>query len=167
MKILALDVLYDDVNNTAQIAGVLFEADSPVCISTYETALSDIPPYIPGEFYRRELPCLVKLISMVDTPYDVLCVDSYVDLEPGHKGLGRYLYEYFQGKYPVIGVAKTHYHKADAVDVCRGDSKKPLYVTSAGLEITDAVGIVEQMHGAYRIPTHLKKVDMLTRYPTV
>ena len=40
-------------------------------------------------------------------------------------------------------------------------------MTSAGLEITEAVGIVEQMHGSYRIPTHLKKVDMLTRCPTV
>lgn len=167
MRVLALDVLYNDTNNTAQIAGVLFEADSSVCISTYETTLSDIHPYIPGEFYRRELPCLTKLISMVDTPYDILCVDSYVDLEPGHKGLGRHLYEYFQGKYPVIGVAKTHFHDAEAVEVCRGESKKPLYVTSVGLEITEAVGIVEQMHGSYRIPTHLKKVDMLTRCPAV
>ena len=61
-------------------------------------------------------------------------------------------------------MAKNAYRgSAFAEAVVRGESKKPLYVTARGIDQTAAARWVEQMHGAYRIPTLLKLVDRLVR----
>ena len=69
-------------------------------------------------------------------------------------------------KIPVIGVAKTKFNEAThAVPVLRGPSHRPLYVTAVGIKVAIAAEHVESMHGRYRIPTLLKKVDVLCRNP--
>jgi deoxyribonuclease V len=47
--------------------------------------------------------------------------------------------------------------------VLRGGSARPLYVTAAGLSADEAARRVRDMHGPYRIPTLLKRVDQLCR----
>jgi len=47
--------------------------------------------------------------------------------------------------------------------VLRGDSRRPLYVTAAGLDPAAAALHVRSMHGPFRIPTLLKRVDQLCR----
>ena len=65
---------------------------------------------------------------------------------------------------PVIGVAKTAFAGASlAVPLIRGQSQKPLYVSAAGLEAARAVECVGKMHGEFRLPTLLKRVDGLCR----
>jgi deoxyribonuclease V len=49
------------------------------------------------------------------------------------------------------------------VEVRRGDSQKPLYVTAAGVSAEDAASRISEMHGPFRIPTLLKQVDTLAR----
>ena len=114
-----------------------------------------VAPYVPGEFYRRELLPIVNVVSMVTSPVRVIVVDSYVVLdEHGAPGLGAYLYRHFDGRFAVVGVAKTSYRGSTfAVPCLRGSSRRPLFVTELGLSPELAGQCVAKMHGAHRIPT--------------
>ena len=92
-----------------------------------------------------------------------MIVDGYVDLDPsGRPGLGAHAHEEFG--VPVIGVAKTRFATAThAVPVLRGQSVKPLFVTSAGLPLPDAAALVHAMFGQYRLPDALRRADSLAR----
>jgi deoxyribonuclease V len=48
-------------------------------------------------------------------------------------------------------------------EIVRGKSKQPLYISAVGLSISQAAEHVHSMHGPYRIPTLLKRVDLLSR----
>ncbi len=118
--------------------------------------------YIPGQFYRRELPCILGLLEQIAESPDEIIVDGYVML--GDKpGLGRHLFEFFSGKIPVVGVAKSRFKGSAPVEVFRGVSTRPLYVTSAGIDPQQSAGRIRSMHGAHRLPALLKRVDLLAR----
>ena len=121
--------------------------------------VTGVAPYEPGAVYKRELPPLLKVLDGVDA--DVVVVDGYVWLAGGKRGLGAHLHEALNK--PVIGVAKTHFHGADAIAVTRGGSSKPLYVAAAGIDTARAAADVQRMHGPHRIPTLLQRVDRLCR----
>jgi hypothetical protein len=54
--------------------------------------------------------------------------------------------------------AKSAFRTAtQAVPVLRGTSRRPLYVTAAGMPRTEAAGIVRHMAGAHRIPDALRR----------
>jgi deoxyribonuclease V len=126
--------------------------------------LTGVAPYQPGQFYRRELPCLLAVLGEVGQPLEAVVIDGYVWLrdEEG-PGLGAHLYEALGRAVPVVGVAKTRFASARAAAVLRGDSQKPLFVTAAGIPVEKAAGRVQSMHGPHRIPTLLKLVDRLCR----
>jgi len=64
----------------------------------------------------------------------------------------------------VIGVAKTAFADNDvALPLLRGDSQKPLYVTSVGIDGAEARQAVARMHGEHRVPTLLRWVDQACR----
>jgi deoxyribonuclease V len=158
--IAAVDVDYRDA--VAVAVAVWFDgwaADAP----THQAivTLNDVAAYEPGAFYRRELPALLRAHAG-GPPTAVVVVDGYVWLgdEPG---LGKRLFDALQGSAAVIGVSKTRYRSATAVEVCRGASLSPLYVTSVGIDLTAAAAGVRAMHGPYRVPTLLKYVDRLCR----
>jgi deoxyribonuclease V len=124
--------------------------------------LPAVEPYRPGSFFARELPALRAVLDGAG-PLDLLIVDGYVDLDPqGRPGLGAHVHAEFG--VPVVGVAKSAFHGAThAVAVRRGGATRPLYVTAAGLAVTDASRIVANMAGRYRIPDALRRVDALAR----
>ena len=123
-------------------------------------------PYEPGHFYRRELPHLLRVLAMVQEPLEAIVVDGYVWLGDDRPGLGAHLYEALNRTVPVIGVAKTAYHSTGpAVLVLRGQSLRPLFVTSVGMEPATAADCIRRMHGQSRIPTLLNRVDRLSREP--
>jgi deoxyribonuclease V len=125
---------------------------------------AEVAPYVSGELYRRELPMLERVLARVTEPLDVLVVDGHVWLDgAGTPGLGAWLWEARGRTCPVIGVAKTHFVGAPALEVRRGDSVNPLYVTAAGLDPADAAAHLRAMHGPYRVPTLLTRVDRLCR----
>jgi deoxyribonuclease V len=127
------------------------------------TRLDEVAPYQPGEFYRRELPCVLAVLQRGPAA-EVVVVDGYVWLGPGRAGLGAHLYQALGERTVVVGVAKSRFLSAtEAVPVCRGDSKSPLYVTAAGVSAAEAAEWVMRMHGFYRVPTLLKRVDQLAR----
>jgi deoxyribonuclease V len=118
------------------------------------------PDYEPGAFYQRELPYLRGVLARMPALAAVI-VDAYVWLGPERPGLGWYLHR--ELGVPIIGVAKNPFAGADAREVTRGDSVRPLYVTAIGIELDDAVTRVAAMHGDHRIPTLLRRVDALAR----
>lgn len=125
--------------------------------------LDEVADYAPGRFYERELPMLKALVGDA-APLDVLIVDGYVDLDPaGRPGLGWHVWN--AGLAPtVIGVAKTRFRAAThAEPVLRGTSTRPLYVTAAGMPLTDAAHLVRTMAGSARLPDALRVVDRLAR----
>src|SRR5262249_15524362 len=125
--------------------------------------IDKIEPYESGQFYRRELPCLLAVLNPVSEPLEAVVVDGYVWLRDEQTpGLGAHLWEALGKTVPVIGVAKTRFVSAAvALPVTRGNSRRPLYVTAAGIDPTVAVQHIASMHGPFRIPTLLKRVDQL------
>ena len=92
-----------------------------------------IAPYEPGRFFARELPPLCAVLRLVSVPLEAIVVDGYVWLGDDQPGLGAHLHAALDKKTPIIGVAKRPYRGAPAVEVLRGTSARPLYVTAAGI----------------------------------
>jgi deoxyribonuclease V len=161
----AVDVHYL-ASGSARAAMVL--AGDPAFATIRRSATALVPTaatYEPGEFFRRELPALHAVLDDADDAKDIelLVVDGYVDLDPSHRpGLGAYAHKEFN--VPVIGVAKSRFLTAThAVPVVRGRSARPLFVTSAGVGLTEAAELVQAMSGEHRIPAALRLVDRLAR----
>jgi deoxyribonuclease V len=166
--IACVDVAY---RKDATIAGcVLFSSwsdDRPAG----EVLVSGGPaaPYRPGEFYLRELPPILDVLKQVKVRIETIVVDGYVWLGSNRMGLGAYLHSALGGGVAVVGVAKTRWRggadeKANdperrTIAVTRGGSNRPLYVTSAGVDVVLAANQVAGMHGAFRIPTLLAAVN--------
>jgi len=166
MAIAAVDVYYH--NDRARAACVLFDSwSSDQVRDTYGVEIQAIQPYKPGEFFKRELPPILKVLELVNvSSVAVLIVDGYVYLdEHGAPGLGLYLYNSLQKKIAVAGVAKTYFFDDElrVKKVFRGESKRPLYVTAVGLSSELAAENVKSMAGANRIPAILKYLDQVTK----
>jgi deoxyribonuclease V len=162
--IVAVDVQYSE--HLAAAAGVIFgDWGAPCAVQELTQLISEPAPYVPGEFWRRELPCIETLLRTSGTRPDVIVIDGYVWLDAvGRPGLGAHLFAALNGAVPVIGVAKTAFlGSPHAQQVQRGTSQRPLYITAQGIAATEAAAAIQQMHGATRIPTLLKRVDRLCR----
>jgi deoxyribonuclease V len=160
----AVDVDYDQTN--ARAACVLFrEWTDEHAAFEHVLSATNVAPYEPGAFYRRELPVLQSVLAVAPHQFHTVIVDGYVWLDREHEraGLGAHLHAALDGRVAVIGVAKTKFEGAPATDVLRGSSLRPLYVTSVGTDHASAVSGVRSMHGAYRMPTLLRRVDALAR----
>lgn len=131
-------------------------------LESWTRTLPGAAEYEPGSFYTRELPCLLAVLAPC-AGLRAIVVDGFVWLGEGRPGLGARLYEALGAKAPVIGVAKNPFRGAPAIEVRRGGSVRPLFVTAVGLETPEAAAWVEAMHGPHRIPTLLRAVDRLCR----
>ena len=165
--ILAIDVYYLD--DKAKTVGILFEqfTDSIKEIKSVITDYqSNVAPYQSGQFYQRELPCILALLSQVDlNTIDTIIVDGYVHLNDGKLGLGGHLYQALDKKIPIIGVAKKSFadNSQYVIEVTRGQSNKPLYVTSLGTALTKAAQDIKSMAGKHRMPDLLTYLDQQTK----
>lgn len=165
--IFAVDVHYG--TNSAVAAAILFQSwQTDTVAHTLTKTIAPIAPYEPGQFYKRELPCIMALLddlNQVTMPLTTIVVDGYVTLgSQGKAGLGMVLYEAIGRTTPVIGVAKRFFHETPAeCELLRGGSQNPLYVTAVGIPLPTAKQHIHQMHGDHRFPTLLKKVDHLCR----
>ena len=159
-----MDVDYRE--DYAIAAGILFDNwKSDETLEEIIVKVDDVKPYESGQFYKRELPCLMKLIKSLDSLPDLFIVDSFVYLDDDMKpGLGAYLYKEFNENIPVLGVAKTNFKECNSkIEILRGESNSPLFITSAGIPLKKAAEYIQDMHGEFRNPTLLKKVDQLCR----
>ena len=167
MQIFAGDVDYHDADASggARAALVVFDGWSADHASWETTlAIEQVAPYESGAFYKRELPCWLALIEHARaaglTP-DLLVVDGYACFGPGRPALGEHLLA--ATGTPVVGVAKTRFATATHVEVLRGASRSPLYITAVGTSAADAALHIRDAHGSFRVPTLLRRVDALAR----
>lgn len=162
-----LDVGYR--GSRARAACVLANSwESEVPNSTYVQEIDAVEPYEPGNFFRRELPCLLSVLRILPSFPEVAVVDGYVWLSSARRpGLGAYLYEALGRRVPVVGIAKTAFVGARSCDavaqVRRGNSRQPLFVTAAGMELDAAERSVRRMAGKHRIPEMMRIADRLSR----
>ena len=162
--IYVLDVQYNG-NKNAMVACIGFENWDDKESSYRKTHfIENIEPYEPGAFYKRELPCLLEALKGLNN-IECVVVDGYVWLEnPTHHGLGMYLYHALPTPTPIIGVAKAFFTGTPKeCELLRGESSKPLYITSIDMKLEVAKSHISNMHGKYRFPTLLKEVDSLAR----
>lgn len=162
--LLAIDVHYKEY--LARTIGVLFDWEDENPHDILIEAIDEVEEYIPGEFYKRELPCLLKIVEKVNlSDLEAIIVDGHVYIENEKYGLGGKLYEQLNGQIPVIGIAKSSFYtnKEMTIEIYRGKSKKPLYISSIGIDLNEVVEKIINMTGEYRIPTILKTLDMLTK----
>ena len=161
---IALDVTYHD--HHAVVGLVRFrDWDAAEPLSHAIISCPAAPAYIPGKFYRRELPCLVMALASIASDYSHVLIDGYVHLhEPHGKGLGYHVHEHLAGRAVVIGVAKSRLAMArDFVPICRGRSRRPLFVSAIGMDRFAASAIIARMHGQYRLPTMIRRADSLAK----
>lgn len=162
--ILVVDVAYAEAGGVA--AGVLLECWSAIAPSREVVVrIPHVEEYVPGEFFRRELPCIEAVLKEVDEPLECVVVDGYAVLgDPPRDGLGAALWNKLERKVPVLGVAKSKYLGVpDEAFLFRGGSNRPLFVTAAGMTSDEAKRRVLSMAGKHRLPDMLKYVDALAR----
>ncbi len=163
--ILALDVHYR--TNQAYSVGFLFDWNSVHPTQILLSTIENIEEYIPGEFYKRELPCLMAIINQIElNSLEAIIVDGHVYVDNDHNfGLGGKLWDTINKQVPIIGVAKTSFYsnRNTVEEVFRGDSKKPLYVSAVGMDRIEAAKSIQVMQGEFRIPNILKQLDVETK----
>lgn len=164
--IVAIDVHYR--TNFAKVVAIEFDnwTDSaPKHI--YQEYIDQVEEYVSGEFYKRELPCILEILKKIDlSKLEAILVDGYVQLDDnGKPGLGMYVYQSLDEKIPVIGVAKKGFkdNEKHVIKVERGESKNPLYVTSIGVDLEETARHIKNMAGAYRMPDLLSILDQKTK----
>ena len=160
----AVDVYYR--NESATTALVEF-SDYSSC-TTSRTLIQEsetVAPYIPGKFYLRELPCILKILEKAERLYQMIFIDGFVFLrKPTCYGLGGYLARALGYKAIIIGVAKNYFSMADRfVEIKRGRSSRPLYISSFNMKPETAGSLIKEMYGNNRIPYILKLTDLLSK----
>ena len=70
--------------------------------------IANVAGYIPGSFYKRELPCILSLLSDINETVDTIIVDGYVSLG-SRPGLGQHIKDEIEPRVAVIGVAKNYF----------------------------------------------------------
>ncbi|WP_276382131.1 endonuclease V [Flavobacterium sp. H4147] len=164
--ILAFDTHYFD-NKAKTVCLEFSEYNQKENFKVHTEIIENVEEYIPGEFYKRELPCIMSVLNQINLEnIEVIIVDGFVYLDDDKKyGLGGHLYEKLNRQIPIIGVAKTNFAsiEKDKKALYRGDSIKPLYITSIGIDLEEAFKNIESMHGEFRMPTLLKELDRLTK----
>lgn len=160
--IAAVDVYYTALNKGKAAAIVFKDFTDQVPYRTYTETFNGLHEYISGSFYLRELPCILTLVHSIKEDIDTIIIDGYVCL--GEKpGLGFHLWKTLGCRVRVIGVAKSLYKGSSGIKLYRGNSRNPLYITSAGIDAIEAANQIGRMHGKFRIPELLKLADSLSR----
>ncbi len=164
--LLAFDTYYFD-NKAKTVALTFRNWEGSIEQNIFSEVLENVEEYTSGEFYKRELPCILSLIKKINPEeIELIIIDGFVYLSDDFKkGLGAYLYESLNQKVPIVGVAKTDFISLNNNKrlLLRGESKNPLYITAIGIDLDKATSNIQLMHGEYRIPTLLKRLDMITK----
>ncbi len=164
IRFAAVDVGYD--KEEALAVAVIFSTwEQAEGDMAYRSKIPDVAAYEPGRFYMRELPCVLSVLHRLASLPEIAIVDGYVWLDESLRpGLGALLHDALGRRSAVVGAAKSCFFRGrNVVEVTRGHSRRPLFVTSIGVDLDEAAEEVRKMHGTYRIPTLLAEVDRLSR----
>lgn len=165
VMVVIIDADYNEETRMGHVAGVVADnilAEKEECILT--AIVHDIEDYIPGQFYRRELQSVEAIIKQMNlSEIDLIVVDGYADSGTEEHALGTFVFDKYH--IPVIGIGKNKYERCilDNLEVYRGESQKPLFVTSKGMDNEKAKELVKNMSGKYRFPYFVKFADNRAR----
>ena len=163
--LVAVDVDYRDDYRAVAAGAVFRDWNSGTIEDIVLHSVADVRPYVPGRFFERELPCILAVLEKCPKAIEAIIIDGYVHLGDDRRdGLGAHLYRALKEEIPVVGIAKSRFHDTPSdVEVLRGGSTRPLYVTSVGMTETAAKQFVLSMHGEHRIPTVIAAADRACR----
>lgn len=163
--VVVIDADYNEETRQGHVAGIVAKdilAEKEEYIIT--SIVSNIGDYIPGQFYKRELQSVESIISKMDKKdIEMIVIDGYADSGTKEHALGTFVYEEYN--IPVIGIGKNKYDRCilENLEVYRGESNKPLYVTSKGIDNEKAKELVKHMAGDFRLPYFVKYADNRAR----
>ncbi len=159
-----MDVAYEGPL-ALSVAVLTTTSDTQAIAGRYWAIQNDPQDYQPASFYKRELPCILNVLEKVEEPLEAIFIDAYTWLPDGRPGLGAHLFGRLDSSIPVIGIAKSEFctkEKTGIVkEVLRGHSRRPLYVSCAGIELEMAVKLVKGLAGPFRIPFPVKSAHIL------
>lgn len=163
--IAAIDIHYKETY--AKAVCVVFDWADETAEHVYTDLITEVAPYVSGEFYKRELPCIIKVLEQVqlDT-LEAIIVDGHVFVDNDKKyGLGGYVWEALDKQVPIIGIAKKSFIHTEkvATPIKRGTSESPLFVSCIGIDKETVLEKIKLFHGEHRMPTILKLVDSHSR----
>jgi deoxyribonuclease V len=163
--IAVIDIHYKETY--AKAVCVLSEWEAATPTKVYTDIITEVAPYVPGEFYKRELPCILKVLQQVDiSALEAIIIDGHVFVHnDGKYGLGGYLWDALDQKIPIIGIAKKSFINTEKLltPIKRGQSESPLYISCIGIDKDVVLKKIDVLHGPHRIPTILKLVDSISR----
>lgn len=164
--ILALDTYY--YSNSSLTVGIWFDDWRSNNLNRIEYSwCNHFESYVPGQFYKRELPGILDFIDLYGlNDVDIVILDGFINT-PNGPGLGLLFYESLgsPNNLNIVGIAKSYYEGIESISerVFRGNSKKPLYIQTYGLDIQEVGKKVRKMRGKNRIPKLLKILDDETK----
>lgn len=161
MIIACFDVYY--YKDSAKASCIVFSRYEEVT-AEYTEEIEGIEDYVSGQFYKRELPCILKVLEKVKEDIDIIIIDGFIWAGEDKRGLGGHLFESINNKPPIIGVAKSHLNESTAyMEIFRGKSSNPLYISAIGMDLNYSAVLIKNLKGDFRIPYTLKRVDKLSR----
>lgn len=177
--ILITDVFYNENENAAHIGAITIEDWTSTTIAKqWEIDKKGIDcEYIPGQFYKREMPCLIELWNTISDEdkknIDTIIVDGFYDIWDGRPGLGHHFHDWLIDNgydVEVVGIAKNPCRETNefTLPVYRTEASKTskwrnaLWVNGSNMEHNYQEKVLK-MDGKYRIPTMIKHVDKLSR----
>lgn len=165
--VLAIDTYY--LPEEAHTVGVIFELG---CSYPHDIIKSILPSdkyssYIPGEFYKRELPPILDLLRKISlNGIEYIIIDGYILLKDNDgnikDGLGMHLSKALNGKHPpIIGVAKSNYCRTKEISYCK---LSHLFIQGYPISNNIAGNIIKSMSwGVGNLPTILQTLDKETK----
>jgi deoxyribonuclease V len=169
---LAVDASY--VDKYAFTCALMYDIRSGQIIRKWKMKTEVYFPYIPGYLFMREAPPIIKLLSRVDTDYDLLLIDAHGRLHPRRAGLATVVGILM--KKPTIGIAKSLL--VGSVEKRKGlspvtldgellgyriDMNKMSYYVSQGNMISLEESLRFLKRRGYEYPEELRLVDLETK----
>ncbi|MGH3404904.1 MAG: hypothetical protein ACRDRJ_20710 [Streptosporangiaceae bacterium] len=155
----AVDVHYLSTGGARAAAVLAADAAFAHVLAERTAVAARVPPYRPGEFYLRELPCAARGPGRSERAGPASCRRLR---RPGPPAAGPAWARMPTAEFgiPVIGLAKSRFRTTiRAVPVQRGSSLRPLFVTASGMPAADAADLVRRMAGRYRLPDALRRAN--------
>jgi deoxyribonuclease V len=120
---LALDVHYGAVEIRGACVGFEHNKASEPAFLIVDPVEGIADPYEPGNFRKRELPYLERLVDLARkqcSEIETIIIDGYVWLGMNRPGLGYHLYESLNHRGSIIGAAKKRFQGR----TCRGGQER-------------------------------------------
>lgn len=184
-RIAGIDVSYDISNNLSRAVIVVMDAVRLQQVAEpIATQIDTAFPYIPGLLSFREIPVILKALSLLDVMPDLLMVDGHGIAHPRRLGIAAHLGVLMD--MPSIGVAKKKLvgsyeepgvHKGDSTmllhkgemigTVLRSkENVKPLFVSPGHcLSHAQAVAITNACLLKHKLPEPTRIADKISKQP--